>query len=460
MKKTIILGGGITGLSCAYELVKGGAQGVTLVETQSRLGGKVLSPRSGRLIFEGGPDSFVTTKPWALELVRELGLEAELLATNPAKKSMYVYAGGKLRRFPEGLLLMAPTQIMPFLQSDLLSMPAKLRMGLDWILPAGNTDRDVSIGEFGRRRFGAEALERIIAPVMAGIHAGDPDKLSLRSTFPQFLELEKKYGSLIRGMRAAAAHRPKPSGKTSMFMTLRGGLESMTEALAQRIGSVARLNTHIDKIERVGKSWRVTAGDQTLEAERIICTFPANRAAEACTAVSPQLHQALAAIPFASTATLSLAYSSEHFPITLDGFGFVVDRREEASLTGATYTSTKFPGRVPLGTVLMRCFLGGAGREEILSEADEDLTAAVQRDLQKILNLQAEPTETRLLRWPAASPQYNVGHEERVAAIAAATPEGLTFAGASYKGVGLPDCIRAGRAAAQAVLKGEAVPVV
>jgi oxygen-dependent protoporphyrinogen oxidase len=461
-RRVVVLGGGITGLVCAYELEKKGASPV-LLEAKDRLGGKVWSPRANRdgLIFEAGPDSFVTTKPAAIELALELGLEDKLLTTHAEKKGMWVYTRGKLRRFPEGLLLMAPTKIRAFLASDVVGWFAKIRMAGDFFLPAGSRDYDEAVGAFAARRFGVDAAESFINPVMAGIHSGDPDKLSLKSTFPQFFEMERKYGSVWRAMRAGSKRRPPPRPNRTMFMTLKGGLETLTQALAAKLSEgTVRLGARVESIapaESGGYALKL-AGGETVEADRVVSTLPAPVLAPMLEGVSAGLAKLVSEIYFASTATISLAYDAAAIPKTIvNGFGFVIDRREKKTISGATYSSTKFPGRVPEGTVLVRCFAGGAGHEQALDCSDEELVGKVRADLREIAGIDAAPAETKVARWPNASPQYNVGHEARVGRIEQEleSKAGLLLAGASYKGIGLPDCVRSGREAAAKALEAE-----
>lgn len=459
--RVLILGGGITGLVCAYELAKAGAAPL-LLEAQDRVGGKVFSPPARRdgLIFEAGPDAFVTTKPAALDLAIELGLEDRLLTTHAEKKGMWVYTRGRLRRFPEGLLLMAPTKIRAFLASDVVGWPAKIRMAGDFFLPAGSRDHDEAVGAFAARRFGVEAAESFINPVMAGIHSGDPDRLSLKSTFPQFFEMERKYGSVWRAMRAASGKRPPPRPDRTMFMTLKGGLQTLTDSLASKLpAGTVRVGARVESIAEAapGHYEARLAGGEIVTASRVVCTLPAPVCAPMLAGVAPEVSAELGAIVFASTATISHAYEAASVPDSIvDGFGFVIDRREKRTISGATYGSTKFPGRFPEGTVLVRCFAGGAGNEAALDCSDEELAERVRGDLRAIAGLEAAPVESKVVRWPNASPQYNVGHEARVARIHAglADKKGLILAGASYKGIGLPDCVRSGREAARAVLDG------
>lgn len=453
MRRAAIVGGGIAGLSCAYELARAGGWEPRVFEAGPRLGGKIRTERVEGAVVEGGPDSFVTVKPDALELVRELGLEGELVPTAGGDTAVYAYTRGRLRRFPDGLMLMAPTKVLPFLASDLVPWSAKLRMGLEPLVPRGPADADESLGAFARRRLGEEALEVIVGPVMAGIYSGDPDRLSLRSTFPQFCELERKYGSLWRGLRAAAAARPAPKPGVTMFMTLRDGLARLVDALAARLpGGCARTGTAVAGLEPAGGRWRLAlAGGERWEADAVVLAAGARAAAALLGGVDPALAEALKRQRCASTATVTFLYEPGAFGRRLSGFGFVVDRREARTLMAATYSSAKFPGRPHGGLELVRCFAGGVGREETAELPEAELAAAARRDLARILGKDPEPRALRVFRWPKASPQYEVGHEAWLRGLETELERrpGLRVAGASYHGVGLPDCVRSGRAAAR-----------
>lgn len=465
MSRTVVIGGGICGLSCAYDLAKAGGE-VVLLEADSRLGGKILSDKAGAHVFEAGPDSFITQKPWGLQLVRELGLADRLLPTSETEKDVFAFTRGRLRRYPDGLMLMAPAKVLPFLASDLVPFSTKLRMGLEYLVPRANGS-DESLGAFTRRRFGSEALEVIVGPVMAGIYAGDPDKLSLSATFPQFADMEREHGSVMRGLRLAHAKRlamagqPRPGPRITMFMAMDGGLTTLVDALAAKLpaGSV-RTGAAVTELARADKGWRVKTASEEFGADSVVLALPASAAARITRAVDERLDNELARIDFVSTATLSLAYPAGSWKGELKGFGFVVDRREARAVVAGTYSSSKFPGRSRDGSELLRIFLGGAGREAVVTWDDEKLLGAVRADLKRILGADPEPETARVYRWPASNPQYNVGHQERVKRLEAlvASQPGLILAGSSYKGVGIPDCVRSGRDAAKRVLDAKGRP--
>jgi oxygen-dependent protoporphyrinogen oxidase len=450
-RSVVIVGGGIAGLTCAYESHKAGAR-VVLLESSDRLGGKIVSDPVCGTVFEGGPDSFVTNRPWAVELVRELGMGKDLLCTDRQNRGVYVLTRGRLRRYPEGLMLLAPTMMLPFLRSDFMPWKDKLRMAAELLVPGGDPQEDESLARFCRRRFGEEALETLVGPILASIHAGDPERLSLQSTFPQLKELEQRCGSVTRGMLAVRG-RARVPGDLTLFATLAGGLSRIADALRGKSpGAEFRLKAPAMSIERAGGKWR--AGG--VEADAVVLAAPAREAAELLS-WDRALCAELSGVEYSSTAVVGLFYAGNAIPPALDGHGFVVDRRERRRLLAATFSSSKFPGRAPEGKTVIRCFLGGAGREHVVAGPDSELVASAVHELRGLLGLARDPLEARVYRWPEANPQYNVGHEARLRRLAAglAGHPGLVLAGSSYRGVGLPECVRSGREAAKKALAGE-----
>lgn len=446
-----VVGGGIAGLSAARGLsASDPSLKIALIESQPELGGKILTERSGGFIIEGGPDSFVSYKPWALELCRNLGLEDRLSGTNRDHTTSYILHKGRLLDLPEGLMLLAPTRLVPFALSPLFSIPGKLRMGLDLFIPGRRDAGDESLAHFVRRRMGQEAVERLAGPLLAGIYAGDPERMSLMATFPQFAELEHQHGSLIRGMlaRRRQTSRRGPSPYT-MFMTLRGGLAELVEALEQSLTPVKILKgCPVRRVSlRAEGGYEITVGeDRPFSAEAIILATPAYVAADMVEGFSGDLAADLRTIRYVSTATVSMAFSKEGFPHPLNGFGFVVSGGDPGGIMACTWTSTKFPHRAPGDHVLIRCFLGGEGREAVLERGDADLIRTVRENLRTTLGVDRDPVLARVFRWIRANPQYDVGHLDRVRRIEekASLLPGLFLAGAAYHGVGIPDCVRSG----------------
>jgi len=461
--KIVVVGGGIAGLSAAHRAVevareRGIALDLTLLEARDRLGGTISSERVDGFLVEAGPDSFLSEKPWALALCRRLGVEDGLLRTDDRFRKVFVWHRGRLHALPDGFQLLAPTALLPFLTSSLFSLPGKLRMALDLVLPRGSGD-DESLGAFVRRRLGAEALERVAQPLVAGIYTADPDDLSLMATMPRFVELERRERSIILGLRRAVRQAPLPGtsgARLSLFVTFADGMERLVTTLAGRLPAGAvELKQRASGLERVGDRWRVvTAEGGRFDADRVVVATEAYAAARLFRYLDPALTTLLEEIPYASAATVSLGYRRGDVPHALDGFGFVVPRREGKALLAGTFSSVKYPHRAPLGHVLIRGFLGGALDAAILAEDDAALVARAGGDLRAALGITGEPVLTRLHRWPASMPQYRVGHLARVETIerALAALSGVRLAGAAYRGVGIADCVRSGEVAAEQLL--------
>jgi protoporphyrinogen/coproporphyrinogen III oxidase len=374
MNRIIVVGGGIAGLSAAYYAQKNIPDAhITLIESASQWGGKITTDRvpfeDGQFIIEGGPDTFLASKPWGVALCKELGLDEHLHGTNQNKKNTYVLNKGRLLPLPEGLAMMIPSDVPSILRSRLISWFGKTRMGLDFLLPAKHVNGDESLGSFVSRRLGREAYENLIEPLMSGIYAGDGDQLSLASTFPYLRDLETKYGSLARG---ALEMRKKSNGKTvqgsrSAFLTPTTGLAEIVEALVAHLQSHhvdLRLNTNVQTLKRSNvEMWNVTLDTETLDADGVILATPAYVSGQLLASFDPELGSTLQSIPYASTATVSLAYHLSDIPRELDGYGYVIPRREGRKALACTWTSTKFPHRAPEGYALIRVFVGRAGQD-------------------------------------------------------------------------------------------------
>jgi len=445
-----VVGGGITGLAAAHHLAAAGVP-FTLYEARSGWGGVIRTERVGGFLLEGGPDAILVQKPDGVALCRELGLGESLVPTS-VPRTVYVLRGGVLHPLPEGVLGI-PTRVGPLLRTRLFSWPGKLRMGLDLLLPRGK-DGDESIAAFLRRRFGDEAVDRLGDPLLAGIHSGDAERLSLAATFPRLRELEMRHRSLIRGFRVAARRAPPPSKAESAFVSLQDGLGSLVRALVARLPPEAlRPGTPVTSIARADGAFRLAlAGGGQATAAVVILAVPAPRAAALLAGLDGELPALLGAIAFASTATVLLGYRREDVAHPLDGHGLVVPRSEGLRTSACSFFSSKFPGRAPEGHVLLRGFLGGTRDPTALARDDESLAATVQEEMRPLLGLRGDPALVRVYRWPAGTPQMEVGHLvrlERIEARLEGVP-GLLLAGAGLRGAGLPDCIADGRAAAVA----------
>ena len=460
MKKVAIIGGGITGLATAFYLQQyaRGAVDCTLIESSPRLGGKITSARQNGFIIEGGPDSFITTKAQGLELCRTLGLSDQLIGSNSSGRTTYVWSRGRLHPMPEGMMLMAPTMVAPFLRSRLVSWPGKLRMGMEVFIPKRVKDGDESLASFVRRRLGAELLDKIAGPLMAGIHAADPETLSLQSTFPVFAEMEKKHGSLVRAMmekkRAQAKngsqHKPAP-----MFMTLQGGLQQLLDAVVARLEPKAfRVNCRVLEVEADAGQYRIALSDgSSILADDIIFATPAYVTADLVEQIDPGLASELRTIRYVSTATVSLGYRRRDIPHPLNGFGFLAPYSEKRKITACSWSSAKFNHRAPDDCALIRVFVGGARAEALAEQGEAALVELARQELRTIMGITATPVLTKAYRWHKANPQYEVGHRERIAHIdeIVAWHPGLHLAGAAYHGAGIPDCIESGVKVARAI---------
>ena len=466
--KLIIIGGGIAGLSAAYYAVRATGQSplqVTLLEADSHWGGKITTDRvpfdDGDFIIEGGPDTFLATKPWGVALCKELGLGDRLHGTNPHQKNTYVLHKNKLQPLPDGLAMMIPTNIPSILKSQLVSWFGKARMGLDFLLPSQNGHHDESLGQFVSRRLGREAYENLIEPLMSGIYAGDGDQLSLRSTFPYLHDLEHKYGSLAHGAlkmrQQMAARGTKTQGSRSAFLTPTTGLAEIVDALVKHLQTVdLRLNSSVSKITKIDARYLVDVDSgEVLEADSVILATPAPVTGSLLATIDPELTSVLGSIHYASTATVTLAYRQSDLSRPLDGYGYVIPRREERRALACTWTSTKFPHRAPDGYALIRVFVGRAGQESDIPWDEAGLLDVAREELDLTLGITAEPLVSRVFIWENAMPQYNLGHPEKLAQIDTALEKhsGLALAGNGYRGIGIPDCIHSGELAVEKIQK-------
>jgi protoporphyrinogen/coproporphyrinogen III oxidase len=448
-----IVGGGITGLTAAHALAKRGVAFV-LLEAAARFGGVIRTERAAGFLLEGGPDSLLAQKPAGIALCQELGLGERLVPTNAAARSVFVLHGGRLHPLPEGMMLAVPTRLLPLARSGLFSWRGKLRMGLDLVIPARRSTEDESIASFLRRRFGQECVDRLGEPLLAGIHAGDPEHLSIRATFPRFVDLEREHGSLIRGLLARTPGRG--GGSSTGFVSLAGGMEDLVTGLVSALpAECLRVARPVRWVHRSGP-WltAVLATGPALRARAVILAAPAPKAAAMLEPLAPSAAGFLANVPFASTATILLGYRRVDVNHGLDGYGFVVPRAAGLRSSAVTFVSTKLPGRAPEGHVLLRVFVGGVRDPRALDLDDEALVAAVTQELRPLLGICGEPVVRRVFRWPSATPQLEVGHLERWAGVERELESvpGLFLAGAGLRGTGIPDCISDGIRAAEAAL--------
>jgi protoporphyrinogen/coproporphyrinogen III oxidase len=434
-RKFLIVGGGISGLAAAYYLNKSGAR-PTLIEKSPTLGGVIQTETRDGCVLEAGPDSFLAAKPWALELIRKLGLDDEVIESNDRQRMVYVLRQGKLVPLPQGLMMMVPTRVWPMVRTPLLGWGTKIRMGMELWRRAKGARAERSVYEFLVDHYGEEANDYLAEPLLAGVYGGDPRELSATSVLPRFVELEAKYGSVTRGVLAAPSL--KPGG--SLFKTLKGGLAKLVDALAPSAEVVCG---EVETIERANGGFRARVHGDWIEADQVVLATPAYRAAAILRQVSGRLAELLEGIPYSSSLTISLVYRKSDIGGELRGFGFLVPKRERRHVVACTLVHNKFPFRAPADRVVLRCFMGGAS----LSESDGALERIARDELQRILGIGTLPLFTNIARWPQSMPQYTVGHTQRVTQIEEEVRRvpGLHLVGNAYHGVGIPDCIRVAR---------------
>lgn len=445
-----VVGGGVSGLAAAYELRKR-KRSVVVFERADRAGGIIQTERVGEFIIDAGPDALLVQKPAAVALCNELGLGDRLFPTK-VPRTAFILRNGKLHPLPGGSILGFPTRVKPLLGSTLFSPLAKLRMAAEMFIskrtPAHALE-DESIAGFVRRRFGREAVTYIAEPLLAGIHAGDVERLSMRALFPRLVEAEARAGSIMRAFRDEQS-APNTDG---VFRSFPDGLAELVDGLMRAVPKESvRLGSNVIGIAQ-GDGFTIRIdGQPSIRAQSLILAIPAFAAAQLLRPLDPSLSAACESIRYLSTATVVFAFPREAVRHNLKGTGFVVPRTEEISITAGAWVSSKWPQRAPEGQALIRAFMGGARDPSVLSRTDQELSTAALGDLTKILDIRAAPTLTRVYRWNRSSPQQEVGHAElmnRIDAKLAALP-GIFISAAGFRGVGIPDCIADARATAAA----------
>ncbi|WP_265525128.1 protoporphyrinogen oxidase [Paenibacillus sp. JDR-2] len=471
--RIVVIGGGISGLSSAFYLQReaerqGKQVKLTIVDGAPVLGGKINTLQRDGFVIEKGPDSFLSRKLPIIELAKELGIENELTAQNENGKTSYIMKGGKLHPMPKGMVLGIPTNLDTFMQTTLLSDEGKARSLLDLEMPRAAPEGDESLGDFLSRRIGAEIVKHISEPLLAGIYAGDLSKLSIQATFPQFAEAERQYGSLIRGTQMQQKNKAPHQApdylpeelKNSVFLSFKEGLSTMVHALDQALQSVERrLGDAVVAInplngEDAASNYEVVLeSGEVVPADHVLVTVPAFHAADLLEPLVDVTE--LRAINYVSVANVVMAFEKSTFDRAFDGSGFLVPRSEGLRITACTWTSNKWLHTSPEDKVLLRCYVGRAGDEEVAMLPDDELKKAVLEDIQKVLGIDAVPVFTEITRLPRSMPQYPVGHLENTAALRDRLAEelpGVYVTGAAFGGVGLPDCIRSGKEAALEIL--------
>lgn len=450
-----IVGGGITGLAAAWELktqqrLHNRVVSVRLYEAASRIGGKIQTTRRDGFIMEHGPDSFITQKPEALALCRELGLEDDLIPCNTAQQRVYVARNKNLHPLPSGFRLVAPTNISSFLRSGLFSLPGKLRALCEPFIPRKSGTDDESIADFVTRRLGREILDRAAGPMLGGIYNGDPATLGIQSTFPMLQQLEQKHGSLVRGFRKMRSQ----AGAIPMFMSLRDGMGSLASALENHLADICHSNCPVLSLQKQGDAWAVETRKGIEMFDAVVLTVPPSVASRLLRPLSPDTADKLDALTANSMVAVSMGFQDAQLkqPASLDGFGFLTALEPHRILTACTWSSIKFEGRAPEGHHLVRIFLSVPESDGL--ESGTHWLELARQTLDPYMSWSGDPVISMVTRWPGSSPQYPVHHQESVADLRRSLADypGLFLAGSSLEGVGLPDCIRQGREAACSTL--------
>lgn len=448
MKKVAIVGGGISAFACAVALKEKGID-FTLFEKEGRPGGKLMTERLGDFVIEAGPDSFLPEKYWTVDLIDKVGLRPSLLPSNDQFKGAYIYSKGRLHPLPEGVMLMVPTMFMPLLRSSLISLPGKIRMGLELIVPRRRGNTDESLAQFVTRRLGKECLDKIAEPLVAGIHTSNPDNMSVLATFPRFIEMERTRGSLIWGMlKTMKKVNPHESGgrKMTYFMSLNNGMEELIEACIRFIGpETIKTSSQIQRILKRPQGFSLTMGEEEFLFDEVVLSTPSFVSREIASDLDPTLSDLLSLIEWSSTATVSLSFPADEIG-RLPGFGFVVPRGEGRRINAATWSSVKWSHRASPDAVLIRSFVGGGHHEELVDLEDEELAEIVLDELRQIAGITARPGFFRVYRWRKSMPRYTVGHLDRLVQINSrlGLHPGLQLIGCSYRGIGIGDCVKSG----------------
>lgn len=463
-KRVAVIGGGISGLATAHRLIELNSKlNVTVFEQADRTGGVLDTQLRDGFMLEWGADNFITTVPWAVELCRRIGFEDQLIQTDEAHRGAFVVSKGRLRRIPQGFIIMAPSRVWPVITTPILSPLAKMRMAGEYFVRKRKDDSDESLAAFVTRRFGRQTYDRLVQPLIGGIYTGDPSKLSLQSTMPRFRDMEKSHGSLIRAVMSQAKKQPKSDrnssgGRYSMFVAPRDGISSLVQAIVDRLPADGiRVASEITGLERqLDGSWHLTVDAEKQNSEpfdAVVIATPAKSAAQLVADLDADLSRELSEIHHSGCSIVTLAYQRSQVAHPLDGFGFVVPAVENRKILSGSFSSVKYPGRAPDGHVLMRVFIGGALQPELVDLPDEQVTEIAVQELAELLGTRGDPSLVRIARLPASMPQYYVGHRQRVSEIRerAASIGGLFLTGNAYDGVGIPFCIKGGETTAQGV---------
>ncbi len=458
--KVAIVGAGVSGLSSAHYLRRLCREGnvplqLVLFESSARAGGVLDTVKTGDMVLELGPDSFITSKPWALALARELGLEDSLLGVGYGKgKTTFVYQAGSLRALPEGFFLMAPSKLLPFLRSELFSAWAKLRVLLEPLVPRGGGG-DESIRSFVERRFGREIFDKAAQPLLGGIYMADPEKLSLSATMPQFLEMEKRSGSVLRDLlRSPPTSRGESGARYGLFLTPAGGMSVIIERLCES-AEFARQDykTSVLSLKKSERGWLVGSDHGEEGFDAVILSVGADAAGQLLSDIDPQLGAGLSSVRYVSSVVATLVFDEEDFRGLPDGLGIIIPSKEGMNLVACSLYSSKFPGKSGSGKVVIRCFLGGELNPDAVLWDEEEIKSVLREELARVFGFDNHPMEIYIRKYRMSMPRFALGHKEKISGVMhrLSRHSGLALCGAAYFGVGIPDCVRSAEFAARKI---------
>jgi oxygen-dependent protoporphyrinogen oxidase len=456
MPRVVIVGAGVSGLACGFRLAKlaretGLGLDVDILEGSHRAGGLIRTERADGFVIDRGPESILTDKPAGMRLIEALGLAPRLVRTREEHRGAYVVAHGRLERIPQGFSLLAPGDLGAWLRTPYISVFGRLRALLDLALPSAARD-DETLGTFVRRRFGQEVLDRLAQPLVGGIYGAHPDVLGLAATLPRFLEMERRHGSVIRGVRARAKDAPAQGARYGLFVNFDGGMQVLTDAMGAAVADTLRFGTKLASVARAARGFELTLANGTAErADALVLAVGGRETARLAAGLDASLGERIGSIRHGSGAIVTLAFPTEAIGRELDAYGYVTPNIEGRRITASTWLSRKWPGRAPDGVELMRFFFGRDGDDQVVDLADDELVRLARFDAAALMMVRGEPLFVRVDRWREAMPRFGLMHlreidriDDRVAAI-----PGLALAGNAYRGVGIPDSIASGEAAAQ-----------
>lgn len=451
VKKIVIVGGGITGLTTAYYLQEklarmNGDYDIQVLEASNRVGGKIHTVHRDGFILERGADSFLERKTAAVELVEQLGISDKLVRNSTGQA--YVLLGDTLHEIPAGSFMGIPVQEDTLTNTAIISAEGKKRVHRELDVPKGEAKKDQSLGRFLRRRFGDELIENLVEPLLSGIYSSDIDEMSLMASFPQFYELEQKYGSLVKGLRETLpSNRASTGKKKGQFLSFEGGLQALIDALVREIGEKhIRTQSPVTKIKQVERGYTLKVNEEEIEADTVIMTIP--HAKVPGIFPSTNVFQPFSHMPMSSVANVVCAFDASAMPASLEGTGFVVSRNSNHRMTACTWTHRKWPTTTPAGKVLLRAYVGKPSDQKVLQLIDEEIRSIVLGELEETMGIKDKPLFTMVNRWEEMMPQYRVGHVETMREVRGQLKTklpGVFITGSSYEGVGIPDCIAQGK---------------